>query len=248
MVEIRTTDESVDPSGTTLVEGMPGVGLVGKIATDHLIDRLEMSQFAEIRGDGIPPVTVFDGGERDVNPPIRLYIDPDEQLVALRSDVPVHVMDAPLFADRLTDWVVEHDVLPIYLGGLPAEREADEVPSVEGIGVGEGTEKLDAEAIPAPDEGGMISGPCGALLSNAAGVGADAIGLMVDTDPRFPDPQGSHALIKNGIEPVAGIDVETQRLVDEAEEIMEQRKELAQRMQQADQHEASQVSRTGMYQ
>lgn len=248
MVEIRTTDGSVDPSGTTLVEGMPGVGLVGKIATDHIIDRLEMTQFAEVRGEGIPPVTVFDGDDRGVNPPIRLYIDPDEELVALRSDVPVHVMDAPLFAERLTGWVLETDVLPIYLGGLAAERDADEVPTVEGIGVGDGKGALDEGAVPAPDEGGMVSGPCGALLSNAADEGADAVGLMVGTDPRFPDPQGAHALIKNGINPVAGIDVGTERLVDEAEEIMEQRKELAQRMQQADQHEASEVSRTGMFQ
>ncbi len=248
MVEIRTTDESVDPADTTLVEGMPGVGLVGKIATDHLIDVLDMDQFAEVRGEGIPPVTVFDGDERGVNPPIRLYIDPDERVVALRSDVPVHVMDTPLFTERLTEWVLENDILPIYLGGLAAEREAAELPSVEGIGVGDGTAVLDAEAIPAPDEGGLISGPCGALLSNAADEKADAIGLVVDTDPRFPDPQGAHALIKNGINPVAGVDAETERLVDEAEEIMEQRKELAKQMQQADQHEASQVSRTGMYQ
>ena len=248
MVEIRTTDDSVDPSGTTLIEGMPGVGLVGKIATDHIIDRLDMEQFAEVRGDGIPPVTVFDSEERGVNPPIRLYIDPDEELVALRSDVPVHVMDAPLFAERLTEWVVENDVLPIYLGGLAAERDADEVPAVEGIGVCDGKRALEDEAIPAPDEGGMISGPCGALLSDAADENADAVGLMVDTDPRFPDPQGAHALIKRGINPVADIDVGTERLVEEAEEIMEQRKELAKRMQQAEQHEASEVSRTAMFQ
>jgi uncharacterized protein len=248
MVEILTTEESVDPTGATLVEGMPGVGLVGKIATDHLIDELEMTQFAEVRGEGIPPVTVFDGDERTVNPPIRLYADPDEEVVALRSDVPVHVMDAPLFAERLTEWVLENDILPIYLGGLAAERDADEVPVVEGIGLGEGTAALESAAVPAPDEGGMISGPCGALLSNAAGEGADAVGLMVDTDPRFPDPQGAHALITNGINPVADIDIDTQQLVEGAEEIMEQRKELAKRMQQADQHEATEVSRTGMFQ
>lgn len=55
MVEIRTTDESVDSSGTTLVEELPGVRLVEKIATDHFIERLEMSQFAEIRSSGICP-------------------------------------------------------------------------------------------------------------------------------------------------------------------------------------------------
>lgn len=248
MVEIRVTDESVDPDGATLIEGMPGVGLVGKIATDHIIDSLDMREFATVRGEGIPPVTVFDGSDRTVHSPIRLYIDDDEELIALRSDVPVHVMDAPLFAERLTEWITDHDVLPIYLGGLPADRNADEVPAVEGIGVADGQHELDDAAVAPPDDGGMISGPCGALLSEAVDQGVDAVGLMVDTDPRFPDPQGSHALIKQGINPVAGVDVSTQRLVDEAEEIMDQREELAKRMQQADQHEASQVSRTGMFQ
>ena len=248
MAEIRVTDESVDPSGATLIEGMPGVGLVGKIATDHLIDQRDMTEFASVRGEGIPPVTVFDDSDRGVNSPIRLYIDEDAELVALRSDVPVHVMDAPLFAERLTEWVTDNDVLPIYLGGLASERDGDEVPSIEGIGVGAGQDYLDDAAVAPPDDGGMISGPCGALLSEAADEGVDAVGLMVDTDPRFPDPQGSHALIKQGINPIAGVDVDTERLVDEAEEIMDQRKELAQQMQQADQHEASQVSRTGMFQ
>lgn len=248
MVEIRGVDDAVDPTGATLVEGMPGVGLVGKLATDHLIDALEMEEFATVRGEGIPPVTVFDGADRDVNSPIRLYADPDGEVLALRSDVPVHVMDAPLFAERLSGWLGEHEVLPVYLGGLPAERDADDVPVVEGVGVGSGQAVLDDHGVPAPDSGGMISGPCGALLSEAADADLDAVGLMVDTDPRFPDPQGAHALVTNGINPVVGIDVDTDRLVEEAEEIMEQRKELAQQMQQADPNESSQVSRTGMFQ
>ncbi|MFW5911784.1 MAG: proteasome assembly chaperone family protein [Halolamina sp.] len=248
MVEIRVTDDSVNPAGATLIEGMPGVGLVGKIATDHLIDSLEMREFASVRGEGVPPVTVFDDGERTVNSPIRLYIDDAEGLVALRSDVPVHVMDAPLFTDRLTDWIAEHDVLPIYLGGLAAERGADEVPTIEGIGVGAGQDQLDEADVSPPDDGGMISGPPGALLSQAADEGVDAVGLMVDTDPRFPDPQGSHALITQGITPVAGIDADTERLLEEADAIMDKREELAKQMQQADRHESSQVSRTGMYQ
>lgn len=248
MVEIHVTDSSVDATGTTLIEGMPGIGLVGKIATDHIINSREMTQFASIRGEGIPPVAVFDDSKRDVNSPIRLYIDDEEKLVALRSDVPVHVMDAPRFAERLTEWIIDHDVVPIYLGGLPGDREADEMPGVEGIGIDDGQSRLDEAAVEPPTDSGVISGPCGALLSEAVDEGVDAIGLIVDTDPRFPDPQGAHALIQQGIAPVADLDIETQRLVEQAEEIMDQRRELAKRMRQANQHEASQVSRTGMFQ
>ena len=248
MVDIRVTDDSVDPTGATLVEGMPGVGLVGKLATDHLIDALDMTQFASVRGEGIPPITVFDEAQRGVNSPIRLFVDADESVLALRSDVPVHVMDAPLFAENLTEWLDDHDVVPIYLGGLPTERDGDEVPTVQGLGLGDGVSRLEEQEISAPDSGGMVSGPAGALLSEAADVDLDAVGLLVETDPRFPDPQGAHALVKNGINPIAGLDVGSDRLVEEAEEIMEQREELAKRMQQADQHESSQASKTGMFQ
>lgn len=248
MVEIRVTDDDVDPAGATLVEGMPGVGLVGKLATDHLVDALEMTEFASIRGEAIPPVTVFDEADRGVNSPIRLFADPEESVLALRSDVPVHVMDAPRFAEKLTAWAADNEVFPVYLGGLATERDGDEVPTVEGLGVGGGEARLAENEVPPPDSGGMISGPCGALLSEAADVGLDAAGLMVDTDPRFPDPQGAHALIEHGINPLADVDVGTDRLVEEAENIMDQREELAQRIQQADQHEVSQASRTGMFQ
>lgn len=248
MVEIRLYDEEVSFAGSTLVEGMPGVGLVGKIATDHIIERVGMTEVGEIRGEGIPPVTVFDEGERGVNSPIRLFHDADSDMLALRADVPIHTMDLPSFDEELTAWLADHDVLPIYLSGIPAEREGDEVPNVTGVGVGEGQDRLDAEAVAPPEEAGMITGPGGALLSAAHAEDLDAVGLMVGTDPRFPDPQGAHALIKGGINPVAGTDVATERLVEEAEQIMEQRKELAQRMQQADQAESSQVSRTGMFQ
>ncbi|KPN30588.1 PAC2 family protein [Halolamina pelagica] len=54
MVEIRVTDDSVDPTGATLIEGMPGVGLVGKIATDHVIKSRGLTEFASVRGDGVP--------------------------------------------------------------------------------------------------------------------------------------------------------------------------------------------------
>ncbi|MEF8800236.1 MAG: hypothetical protein V5A38_07750 [Halolamina sp.] len=53
-----------------------------------------------------------DGDDGDVNPPIKLYAELDEQRVALPSNVSAHVMDTALFAECLTNWVVEHDVLP----------------------------------------------------------------------------------------------------------------------------------------
>lgn len=90
---------------------------------------------------------------------------------------------------------------------LTGDRNTSQLAEIRG----EGTENRHAEGVPEPDDGGMISGPCGGLFSTAVGDAADATGLLVDTDPRFPDPQGSHALIKSGNNPLSGIVVQTQR-------------------------------------
>jgi len=39
MVDIAVRDETIDLSEPVMVEGLPSVGLVGKIATDHIINQ-----------------------------------------------------------------------------------------------------------------------------------------------------------------------------------------------------------------
>jgi uncharacterized protein len=66
--------------------------------------------------------------------------------------------------------------------------------------------------------------------------------------PAVSGPQGARLLIEKGIDPVAGLETDTSPLVDQAEEIMEQREQLARQMQEAADHESSQAAQIGMYQ
>jgi len=130
----------------------------------------------------------------------------------------------------------------------PVDREPDATPELYGIAAGDGVELLETAGIDSPEDGGVISGPIGALLSRAQRRGPDAIGLVVETDPRFPDPLGARTVIEGGIEPLAGIDVDTDPLIEEADEIIQAREQLARRMQQADRHESSQAEAIDIYQ
>ena len=47
MASIDRLVEDVALDSPTLIEGFPGVGLVGKIAADHLIDSFEMTHYAK---------------------------------------------------------------------------------------------------------------------------------------------------------------------------------------------------------
>lgn len=235
----------LDVESPVLVEGLPGIGLVGKIATDHLVKTFEMDHAASCYCEGLPRVAVYEEANRDIRPPVRIYVDEQRDLLALQSDVPISPETAPGFAGCVNGWFEEYDVTPLCLSGLPVEK--DGLPKMYGVGTGDGDELLDEHDIPRPTENGMVSGPTGALLAEAAQSKLDAIGLVVQANPQFPDPEAARILLVKGIEPLAGISVDTEKLVDQAEEIAKAREKLAKRMQQANE-ESSQAQPLGMYQ
>ncbi len=224
----------------TLVEGLPGVGLVGKIAADHLVESFDMTHYADLRCSGLPRVAVYRGEQGRVQAPVRLYADEDRDLVVLQSDVPVSPNIAEEFASCVTSWLVDSGVTPVYLSGLPAEKDEDP-PELFGISTDDGEALLDEHGIVPPRETGLVGGPTGALLHEAEAQGLAGVGLIVEADKQFPDPEAARMLLEHGIGPITETEVETERLVDQAEEIRKARERLARRMQEADLDESTQA-------
>jgi uncharacterized protein len=241
MGQIRSVSE-LELDSPYLVEGLPGVGLVGQIIADHLEEALGMSYHASVDCEGLPQVAVFDEGVHDVQPPVRLLADEDNDLVVLQSDVPVSP-SAEGFIDCLVGWIEEEGVTPLFVSGLPTRPEG--TPSMFGVSTGDGDRLL--EGVETPQQAGVVSGPTGALLNETDDRDVDAVGLVVETDPQFPDPAAARVVIEDGVRPIAGIDVETGELVEKSEEIMETKEQLAKQMQDA-KEESTTATTTGMYQ
>jgi uncharacterized protein len=223
--------EAVDVEDPTLVEGFPGAGLVGNIAADHLVSELGMTAYANVHCAELPRVAVYDESAT-LRTPVRLYADAGRDLVVLRSDVPVTPDAAASVARCLDGWYDEHGATPVYLSGLPAETD-DDPPALYGVATGDGRAILERAGIDVPVEMGVVSGPTGALLARAVETGRTAAGLIVETDPRFPDPEAASVLLQSGIEPLTGVSVPVEGLVEHAEEIRQARIDLAERMQDA---------------
>ncbi|WP_254838253.1 proteasome assembly chaperone family protein [Natronomonas marina] len=231
MAHVQVHADDIDLDSPILVEGLPGAGLVGKIAADHLVKQFDMAHYGSLHCDGLPDVAVYHGESSDVLPPVRLYADAERDLLVLQSDVPVSPSGAPQFADCVTGWFEENDVFPLYLSGLPEEKEG--VPELYGVATGDGEAVLEDAGLVPPRESGLVSGPTGALLSHAGRTGLDAVGLIVQTNPQFPDPEAARVLLESGIAPIADVEVETDALVEQADEIQAAREELAQQLQDA---------------
>ena len=238
----RRLDVSLDEP--TLVEGFPGVGLVGKIVVDHLIEELGMEHYANVHCEGIPPVTTYQPDSSELVTPVRLYVDAERDLLALQSDVPINPKAANAFADCVTEWFEAESVLPLYISGLPRQTDAER-PTLYGVGAGDGTARLADAGIDTPNEMGIVSGPTGALLSHAVDHGMTAVGVVVESDPQFPDPDAAKAVIERAIEPISDVEIDTSDLTDKAAEIEQARTQLLKRMQQANE-ESSRAIR--MYQ
>lgn len=239
MARIQVRADHLELDDPVLVEGLPGAGLVGKIAADHLVDALDMEYYGALHCEGLPRVAVYEADSSAVRPPVRLYADESSDLLVLQSDVPVSPTQANEFASCVTGWIETNDVFPLYLSGLPEEK--DGAPELYGIATGAAEPVLDETGIVPPRGGGMVSGPTGALLHRATETDLDAVGLIVQTETQFPDPEAARAILKHGVNPIAEIDVDTDRLVERAGEIQEAREQLAERLQNVDQNENTQA-------
>lgn len=245
----------VDLDAPTCIEGLPGIGLVGKIAGDHIIDTFDMTYYAAVRCSGLPPVAIYHDEEPELKPPVRLYADAERDLLVLHSDIPIAADSREAFAGCVVEWCVTNDVTPVFLSGLPQERKLEQVgsnddnpetreqdgPKLFGVATGDGNAHLTDAGIDPPNQSGAMSGPTGALLHEALDRGLTSVGLVVEANPQFPDPEASKALLDHAIVPITGLSIDTESLIEQAEEIRMARERLAKRMQQAEAGESSQA-------
>jgi len=237
MAHVEVHREDIELDAPTLVEGLPGVGLVGKLAADHLVDAFDMVHYGTARCEGLPEIAVYREGDPDVRGPVRLYADAERDLLVLQSDAPVSPQAAESFSGCIVDWFEANDVMPLFLSGMPSER--DEVPSLYGIATGEGAALLSEADVARPTESGAITGPTGALVHEAQRIGLTSVGLVVEADPQFPDPEAASTLLETGVGPLTDVEVDTAKLAEQAEEIRHTKAHLAQQMQGGGQESTS---------
>lgn len=245
MAHVTVHRDDIELDDPVLIEGLPGLGLVGKIAVDHLVDTYGMPHYASCHCDGLPEVAVYDADGPGIEPPVRIHVDQERNLLALQSDIPISPSAAAEFASCVTAWFDEVDALPIFVTGT--QRDGQEATDVFGISTGGAEAHLDGLDVKTPGERGVVSGPTGALLYQAGQQNLESLGFIVEASPQFPDPAAAKVLLEHAVEPIADIDVDTDQLVERAQEISEAKERLARQMQEAG-DEGSQAQPIGMFQ
>ncbi|ELZ86597.1 hypothetical protein C453_05649 [Haloferax elongans ATCC BAA-1513] len=240
-IEIEAVAEA-DLSDAVLIEGLPGVGNVGKLAVEHLLEEFEEAQLVRrVYADVFPPqVSIEDGVAELTHTEIHAVETPGDgpDLLLLTGDHQSQSNEGHYhLTDAFLDIAEEFGVEQVFaLGGVPTGELVDE-PSVLGAVADdariEELEDADVEFRDGEPAGGIV-GVSGLMLGLGSRRGLDATCLMGETSGYLVDPQSAQVVIEV-LQQLLDFEVDFEALEDRAEEM----KEVAGKIQEMQQQQQS---------
>lgn len=229
----------------TLIEGLPGHGLVASIAVDQITSQLDLERYGGIRSDQVPPVLSFRDGR--VQDTVRVYSGADPDVLTLESDVVLPPQAFKAFSECVLSDLAAEFARGIFLAAAPAQSE-ELRGEILGVATDTSTESdLEDAGIELADGEGLVGGITGALVDECYQQNVPAALILVHADPHVPDPEAARIVIENALEPLVDFDIETESLDEQAAQIQQQKEQIARQVQEAQQPTETHQS-TYMYQ
>ena len=224
-------EEEVSSKNPVILEGFPGIGLVGNIVATQIASELKMKQIGTIESRLFPPITVlFDGL---TYAPVRIYEDPQNNFLVVLSDILIHPMIAYDIGKSVTGWAQSLNAkLNIPIAGIATMREERTV-----YAAATGAEQLalvkdKTETLVT----GSISGIAGSIMNESHVNKLPALCLLGETQGPTPDPRAAARVI-DVVSNVLNLNISTHKLVEEADQIETELHKLAVQVQGAEQAE-----------
>ena len=215
------------PKNCTIIEGFPGFGLVGTIASEFLIEHLKTEQIGKILFNDMPAMVAIH--ENKVIEPLGIFYNQKYNIVI------VHAITAATHYE----WDMASTI-----GKIASDLQAKEIVSLEGVGSGEESEgsrvfyyanneknakifeKAGIEAL----KEGIIIGVTGAILLRVEKTPVSC--LFAETHSNLPDSKAS-AKIVEALDKYLGMDLDYKPLLEQAEKFEEKLKTILQKSQEA---------------
>lgn len=219
---------------TIMVEGLPGIGLVGKLAADHMLDELDAKKFAELYSYYLPPqINIKRDNTVDLVNMSFYYKKGDKNdLIILLGDFQGITPDSQyLIADRTLDFAEEFNVGRIFtLGGL-GTGAITKTPKVFGAATSqELVEELGRNGVVFRGNG-AIFGASGLLLGLGMLRGMEAACLMGETHGQIIDAKSAESVLIV-LTKILGIEVDMAALEEKAKKTEEQMKQVSSMMEE----------------
>ena len=219
--DVKITVDEIKSTEPILIEGFPGIGLVGNIASQQIIEELSMEYIGSMESRYFPPIAVLYEGL--INMPVRIYESAEHNLIMVVSDIPISPSASYDVSKVLIEWASSVGVKEVIsIAGIATM--ADEAKVFGAATTGEMLEKIenDVEVF----QMGTISGISGSIMSECFMQGIPAISLLGATRSQNPDPRAAAAVI-GVLKSIYGYSIDTESLIEQAERIEVEMQKLA---------------------
>ncbi len=218
------------PPGSQLIIGIPDVGLVGPIATSHLVREFELKEIGHLDSPVIPPVILFHKGKPHF--PIRIYggYKKNDYLVVLHSDIAIPPHEIHGLARFIVEKAREIKTSRIILlGGIAVpNRMKIERPKTYAASISEDVlYEVKEKGIEILREG-FVGGVYAQILKEGYKSGLKVVALLSESFFNYPDP-GAAASVLQSLSKITGHEVDVRRLLEQEEEIRIKLRELMKR-------------------
>ncbi len=236
VIEIDVLEE-IEVNNPIFIEALPGVGHVGKLVADHMIDELDAVKFAEIYSPTFPPqILVGDEGiiENMIN---ELYYiknlgDDNHDIILIGVNTQSLSPDGQfLVCKEILDFLEQFSISRIFtLGGLPTGQPVEN-PKVFGAATCEShVEMLREVDVEIRSNDGGIVGASGLFLGLGMRRGIEGSCLMGETPGYFIDAESAEGVLLK-LSELLNFEINTDKLDERAE----QTKQMLARAQQMEQ-------------
>lgn len=228
-----------DLDSPVFIEGLPGVGLVGKLAVNQLLEELDSEPIRRIVSEHFPPVvTIDDDGVAELaSVTVHAIQTTNRDLLVLAGDGQAQESIGQYrLADTVLDIADELDVGELVtLGGFGTGEQVDDYYVVGATT--DATSPLKTRLADAGvqfdqvDAPGNIVGMSGLLVGLGARRGYDAAGLLGITPGYYVDPASARAVL-GVLQDTFDFSVSLDTLEEQAEQIQQLLEQLQQTQQQ----------------
>jgi uncharacterized protein len=203
--------------------GFVGAGLVGPVAINHIIDKLEMEEIAVMRSKYLPPSTVFMKGR--LRHPFRFYSNPDGTICAIICEITLRMEGLYCLVASILDWAAEKGSKEIViLDGVASTEHDDKAYCAAEEDLVRTMADKDINMIPQ----GFITGMPGGILNECLVRKIQGLTLLAKANKTSPDSAAAATLIE-ALNRFYEMDIDTTKLKEEGDRINSEFSELSQK-------------------
>lgn len=225
---MRIVEKKSVPSDAIIVYGLPDVGLVGLIATSHLISQLNLTETAYLDSDLFPPVVVLHDGLPHA--PLRIF--GNHSFIAALAETAIPAKAIQPVVRALVDWGQSKKArMMVSVGGIPVpDRQDITEPKVFGVASTMSLlNTLSLREVEILKEGYMV-GPYALVMRYCAERNFPAVALLAQSFYNYPDPEAAAVAIKE-LAKIVELKVDVSTLLEKGEEIRLRARDMMKRTQ-----------------